>query len=67
MTVDFEDLPDAAKLSLQESSALDVLLKPLADLNYNRTTHYYNGYQSGVGYFRYDFVWTGENVTGILA
>ena len=35
-------------------------MKPIADLNFNKTTHYYYGYYTGMGYFRYGNLENGD-------
>ena len=56
-TSEFEELPPEAKRSLYYSSGVDAILKPLADIHYERAISYYSGFDTGLGYFRYGFVW----------
>jgi len=50
-------------LSLYYSSGVDAILKPLADINYEKVVSYYSGLSTGFGYFRYGYLWQS---TGIL-
>lgn len=58
----FNDLSGEDKEMVFWASSNDVLVKPIADLNLNKTTHYYYGYYTGLGYFRYDFLENGDLV-----